>query len=267
MSGVANTVGLERPASAVPMMSRRGFAWLSAAFAVLGLTGCETIGVYRFRLTVEIDTPQGVRSGSSVMQVRYGVSHNINGGGEQSQVDLDGEAVFVDLGGGRHVLLVLGHPLLRSGAWDQRFMPADVFFPETSGPRQMRTLKASGGDLRGGADLPAEQIPSLATFERGTADPASARVVYGRAIGRVVDGAGEREVGIHIDEIAQVIGPGHGLRRVRLDMVSADTPITRRLEAIFPWLTDPAVMGNPGWSRLSEVSQLVITLLRSGKRA
>ncbi len=247
------------------MMSRRGFAWLSTAFLALGLTGCETIGVYRFRLTVEIDTPRGVRSGSSVMQVRYGLSLNVNGGGQQADVDLDGEGVFVDLGDGRHLVLVHGHPLLRSGAWDQRFMPADVFFPDHSGPRQIRTLKASGGRLQGGADLTPEQIPSLATFERGTADPASARVVYGKAIGRVVDGADEREKGGHIDEIAQVFGPGHGLRRVRLDMVSADTPITRRLKATFGWLSDPAVMQNPGWSSLPEVSRLVIILLRSGK--
>lgn len=183
-------------------MSRRSFAWLSTAFAVLGLAGCETIGVYRFRLTVEIDTPQGVRSGSSVMQVRYGLSHNINGGGQQANTDLDGEGVFVDLGDGRHLVLVHGHPLLRSGAWDQRFMPADVFFPNTSGPGQLRKLEASGGSLQGGADLALDQIPSLATFERGTADPTSARVVYGQAIGTVPDGAREREVEVHLDEIA-----------------------------------------------------------------
>jgi len=244
------------------MMSRRGFAWFSTAFAMLGLTGCETVGVYRFRLTVEIDTPQGVRSGSSVMQVRYGVSPNINGGGQQADVDLDGEAVFVDLGDGRHLLAVLGHPLLRSGAYQQRFLPADVFFPDYSSLRQIRTLKASGGKLQGGADLAIEQIPSLATFER-PADPASARVVYGRAIRRVADGAGERERRVHIDEIAEAFGAGYALRRVHLDMVPNSTPITRQLVQIFPWLNDPLVLKSPAWERLPELSRIVINLLVS----
>lgn len=249
------------------MMSRRGLLWRSTGLAMLGLAGCgETIGLYRFRLTVEVDTPRGVRVGSSVMQVRYGVSHNFNGGGQQADVDLDGEAVFVDLGDGRHMIAVLGHPLLLSGAYDQRFMPADVFFPDTSGPRQMRKLQASGKKLQGGADLAVEQIPSLATFER-PADPASARVVYGRAIGTVADGAGERELGIHIDEIAEVFGAGYALRRVRLDVVPENTPITRQIEQRLPWLNDPNVMKNPGWSRLPEVSRIAINLLRSGTRA
>lgn len=229
---------------------------------MLGLAGCETIGVYRFRLTVEIDTPGGVRDGSSVMQVRYGLSVNMNGGGEQADVDLLGEAVFVDLGAAGHVIAVLGHPLLLSGAYDQRFMPADVFFPDRSGPSQVRQLKAAGGTMRGGADLAPDQFPSLVVYER-PADPASARVVYGRGIGTIPDGAGEREVEIHVDEIAQVFGAGYGLRGMRLEMVADDTPITREIGRRLPWLTDPNVVQNPGWMRLPELARIVINLLRS----
>ncbi|KRA60366.1 hypothetical protein ASD79_09020 [Caulobacter sp. Root655] len=244
------------------MMSRRGLLWLSTGLAMLGLAGCETVGVYRFRLTVEIDTPRGVRDGSSVMQVRYGVSYNINGGGQQADVDLDGEAVFVDLGDGRHVIAVLGHPLLRSGAYEQRFLPADAFFPDYSSLRQIRALKASGKKLQGAADLAVEQIPSLATFER-PADPTSARVVYGRAIRMVADGAGERETRVHIDEIAEVFGAGYALRRVRLEIVPENTPITRQIKQRLPWLNDPNVMKNPGWALLPELSRIVINLLVS----
>ena len=242
------------------MMSRRGLLWLSTGLAMLGLAGCETVGVYRFRLTVEVDTPQGVRSGSSVMQVRYGVEPNINGGGQQADVDLDGEGVLIDLGGGRHVVALLGQALMQSGAFERRFLPAEVFYPDVSGPQQIQALKASGGNLQGSAGLTGDQIPSMATFQRAT-DPASARVVHGKAL----RDAGQAPV--TIDDFAQVFGPGHGLKRVRLDMVSADTPITRRLEATFGWLADPAVMENPGWSRLPELSRLVIVLLRSGRRA
>lgn len=54
---------------------------------------------YRFRITVNVDTPQGLKSGSSVMQVRdwrypsWVTFGEISGGSS-----LKGEAVFVDLG-------------------------------------------------------------------------------------------------------------------------------------------------------------------------
>lgn len=260
-TGISSTGAVvARPARAHVL--RRDLLRGSVGMAMLGLAGCETIGVYRFRLTVEIDTPHGLRTGSSVMQVRYSLGVNFNGGGQQSHEDLEGEGAYVDLGDGRNLVAVLGHPLLGSLAWRRLFLPADIFFPNQSGPQQLRDLKASGGKMEGGADLTLDQSPSLVTFERPD-DPASARVVYGESIGKVFDGTRERETFVHIDEIAQVFGPGYALRRMRTDIVPRNTPITRQLGQRFPWLNDPNVMQNPGWMALPSLARTVISLMRA----
>jgi hypothetical protein len=49
-------------------MDRRAVLAVPLLGALLGVAGCaRTIGVYRYRVTVEVETPQGLRSGASVM--------------------------------------------------------------------------------------------------------------------------------------------------------------------------------------------------------
>src|SRR6266481_1824729 len=54
---------------------------------------------YRFKITLNVDTPEGLKSGSSVMEVRdrrYPAWTTL--GESTGQTSLTGEAVFVDLG-------------------------------------------------------------------------------------------------------------------------------------------------------------------------
>jgi hypothetical protein len=83
------------------MMTRRTFG--RGALAVIGggavaaLSGCGgNSASYRFRMTVDVETPQGIKSGSSVMEVRLARGMAI---GDQSGVTsgVFGEAVVVDL--------------------------------------------------------------------------------------------------------------------------------------------------------------------------
>ena len=112
----------------------------------------------RYRLTVEIDTPQGVRSGSSVIQL------DISDGTKSSlalpdarrvTMTVRGEAAFVDLGGGKSVIAIL-----------DRVYPAEVSDAGSPGQR----------------NLSAASIPTLVTFA-DIADPASAKVVAPTAEG------------------------------------------------------------------------------------
>lgn len=78
-------------------MARRGVLGLFAGVAVLSLAGCgSNSSSYRYRMTVEVETPQGIKSGSSVMEVRLARGMAI---GDQSGVTsgVFGEAVVVDL--------------------------------------------------------------------------------------------------------------------------------------------------------------------------
>lgn len=82
---------------------RREVLSLLAGTAAIGLIGCNAMGnelpTYRYRLTVEVDTPEGLRSGSSVIEVSTAVagSNSIPTPGAVSH-RVKGEAVTVDLG-------------------------------------------------------------------------------------------------------------------------------------------------------------------------
>lgn len=85
---------------------------LLAAGAGLLVTGCSLISgesTYRVRMTVEVDTPQGLKSGSSVMEVvayKESIVIGDRGGGHSG---VGGEAVAIDLPGGPvFALLTIG---------------------------------------------------------------------------------------------------------------------------------------------------------------
>jgi hypothetical protein len=60
---------------------------------------------YRYRLSVEVGTPDGLRTGSSVIEVRYETLPDVNGRNHVSRIF--GEAIFVDLGQGKNLIALL----------------------------------------------------------------------------------------------------------------------------------------------------------------
>lgn len=83
-------------------MIRRELLRGSLALAVL-LTGCGVFGrdlpTYRYRLTVEVDTPEGLKRGSSVIEVRTAVAGSMKlPDANALAIRVTGEAVAVDLG-------------------------------------------------------------------------------------------------------------------------------------------------------------------------
>ncbi|HEY2210480.1 MAG TPA: hypothetical protein VGH62_02460 [Bradyrhizobium sp.] len=59
---------------------------------------------HKYRLTVEVETPEGTKSASGVMAVHPDRSYS-RGGQTRTKAD----AVFVDLGGGKNLLTLLAH--------------------------------------------------------------------------------------------------------------------------------------------------------------
>ena len=71
---------------------------LATTASVLALAGCGMFAdkhTYRYRLTVEVDTPQGVRSGSSIIESTASESNGLNG--RMVHSELHGEAVAIDM--------------------------------------------------------------------------------------------------------------------------------------------------------------------------
>lgn len=175
--------------------------------------------VHRFRLVIEAEAEGEVRRGANVIEVR---TTDVKVGlpeakGSRSQVR--GEAVFVDLGRGRHVIAILGFG--PTGADDR----IDSLALRAFRPSRRRLHLSDVPDLEGSVDLHGDLIPTLVTFA-DIDDPTSARVVL-------------------LDQFETVFGPDVHFRGARLEMVPAGIwpltlfgiggePITRGIEERLP---------------------------------
>lgn len=163
---------------------------------------------HRYRLTIEIETPEGARSGSSVIEV---TTRPLSGPLGQlfpssGAPHAKGEAVFVDLGQGRNLVALL------------------AFGPDARGPHSMSSLAfevfrvelTRMAHLTGRAELSGDLIPTLVTF-KDAQDPKSVWVISS-------------------SEFLAVFGPGVRVRRVSIEMTrdGVTTGITQKL----PWLAD-----------------------------
>lgn len=161
------------------MMARRGVLGLFASGLSALLVGCGLVDgkkSYRFRMTVEVETPVGLKSGSSVMEitsyktVALTAQEHAGGGG------LRGEAVVVDLPGGPIFVLLendgRGQPLnvqvTSALAPDAKFNSVDDY---------VATVGHLGGKSPSArAELPRKDWPLIVRF-RDTADPSTVELV------------------------------------------------------------------------------------------
>ena len=83
-----------------------------AMLGALVLGGCDRpIADYRYRMTIEVETPQGPRSYSSVREVTVTEVSSINdSSGKTLKYHLRGEAVMLDLPDGQTVFALLSRP-------------------------------------------------------------------------------------------------------------------------------------------------------------
>ena len=166
----------------------------SVAIGTTLLSGCGLIepqASFRFRMTVEADTPQGPRSGSGVMEITAQKLVKMSAQEAAGSIGITGQAVVVDLPGGPVFVLVTG----QKDMWEQvlqAFKPGQ----ETGGVINylplVREIAAAGtGELK--ADLPRERTdpvtgetvpnwPVLVRF-RDIHDPKSVELVDPASVG------------------------------------------------------------------------------------
>ena len=176
------------------MMARRGVMGLLVGGVASALSGCGILGgakSYRFRMTVEVETPQGLKTGSSVMEVRLtrGVAIGDSSGVGSS---VRGEAVVVDLPDGPLFVLLevpdAGPPL-------QAIVPDALLGRRSSGPNEVMADTAKLGSTwlsEYKADLPRHRDNGFEQSDNGWPmmvrfgninDPKSVRKVDPEAIG------------------------------------------------------------------------------------
>ena len=173
---------------------------------------------HKYRLTVDVETPEGVKSASGIMAVHPDRSYSRGG-----KTTTKGDAVFVDLGGGKNLVALLAHV-------DKSLELDEINYVA------LRAYKAAGQNVTfnqlsratGAVPVKGEVIPVLVSFA-DPADPATARLVPSDGIEAVL-GQGVRLRGISAEVVPNGVWP--------LDFGGPlGDPVTRGIEAKLPWLS------------------------------
>lgn len=147
------------------------FKWLGPLALLAALVIGDQIRInrpgHKYRLTIEVDTPEGLKSASAVLAVHPDRSYSRGG-----HTRTAGDAVFVDLGGGKNLVALMAH-IDKSLDLDGMNYVA------------LRAYTAAGGKrvtfnemnrMTGIVPVKGELIPVLVTFA-DPANPGTARTV------------------------------------------------------------------------------------------
>ncbi|PPQ18546.1 hypothetical protein CV770_14985 [Bradyrhizobium sp. AC87j1] len=185
---------------------------------------------HKYRLTVEVTTPDGIKAGSGVLAVVP--DRNYNRGGRTT---MRGEAVFVDLGQSKNLVALLAH------RQDAKLDFDDINYVALRAYGAARGNRVSFNDIHrqtGVVPVQADLVPVLVSFG-DPKDPKTARLVAG-------------------DHAEAVLGEGYAIRGITVEVVpngfwpvdfggALGKPVTRGIDAKLPWLAAP---GDPAATAL-----------------
>jgi hypothetical protein len=199
------------------------FKW----FGPLALLAALVIGdqirinrpAHKYRLTLEVETPQGRKSASGVMAVHPDRSYTRRG-----QTRTLGDAVFVDLGQGKNLVALLAHVDNHLVLDDMNYVALRAYAAASG----KRVPFSEMSRMTGIVPVKGALIPVLISFT-DPATPGTARVVAP-------------------DDSQAVLGPGYRLQGLTAEVVpngywpldfggALGEPVTRGIEAKLPWLT------------------------------
>jgi hypothetical protein len=196
--------------------------WLLFLFlfvpVVAGYIWLQPYSSNRFRLTVEVDTPEGLKSGSSVIEtVRWESWGLPEATGVRSTAK--GEAIFVDLGDGQNLIAILG--------WGKAGEKEDKIYDLTRAALAPHSTVDWKGEyrLKGRGDLPPQYFPTLITFS-DLKNPATAKLV---------DPA----------NLSKSFGPGYSLRKIVLE--TTNDALTHTIESKLLWWSSPGRPAEIAW--------------------
>jgi hypothetical protein len=176
---------------------------------------------HKYRLTVEVETPEGVKSASGVMAV-----HPDRGYSRGGHTRTKGDAVFVDLGGGKNLLALLAHIDNKSVDLDGMNYLA------------LRAYNAAGrkvsfnemNRVSGAVPVKGALVPVLVTFT-DPGDPGTARVVLPDEVEATLGKS------FHISSILAEVVP-NGIWPLDFGGPLGE-PVTRGIETKLPWWNRP----------------------------
>ena len=193
------------------------------------VSGCGVFTSYptvRYRLRVEVDTPSGVRVGSSVMQVSCSSTNTGIGWASGTGCETKGEAVAVDLPQGKTLFALLTRPGESDGGGSYAF---------SAFPSNLQHAGDPGGDITelaaktGTAILP-RHVDSPVEHH-AESDPPSAYPMM-VTFKNIKDPT--TLLAVNPDHLDATFGPGVKLRRITVTMT--DAAVTTGIEKRLGWL-------------------------------
>jgi hypothetical protein len=180
--------------------------------ALCSATACEKLPSYRYRLTVVVRTPQGVRTGSAVREVDAHTEPHFlpeAGGGYN---DLRGEAVAIDLPGGKSLFAILDAPTPEARATQVALHAFREHFRSWSEPYREMAQFLSQTKLK--TALPRSAFPDFVIFHDPT-NPATVSFV-------------DR------DHPERTLGEGSRVESIIIE--TTHDPVISLIETRLPWL-------------------------------
>ena len=173
---------------------------------------------HKYRMTVEVETPAGVKSASHIFVVTPYRGYNPGGNTRTS-----GDAIFIDLGGGKNLVALLTH-------LDKKLDPDGISYVALRAYPAATGKRVNFNDMSkqtGAVPVNGVLIPVLVTFA-DPASPGSARLVSP-------------------DDAEAVLGKGYRLRGITAEVVpngfwpvdfggALGEPVTRDIASKLPWL-------------------------------
>ena len=173
---------------------------------------------HKYRLTVEVETPEGIKSASGVLAVTPDRGYSRRG-----RTRTSGDALFLDLGGGRNLLALLAHADKRLDLDGTNYVALRAYGAAAGHRVSFNEMSR----MRGFVPVKGALIPVLATFS-DPADPSTMRTVPS-------------------DDLASSFGNGFSLHGVSAEVVPngfwpidfggpLGEPVTRGIEGKLPWV-------------------------------
>jgi hypothetical protein len=196
---------------------------LAALVAITSLlSGCRETAEFRYKLTLTVDTPDGVKSASTVVNVRKHIIRSLGGGST-----ITGEALYLDLGPNKRPLIALltrvparrvENPPHQKGQWEEDHPTRLLKLLYGIDPQSDDTAVSGArrlAKMRGPKQLNPIDLPELVTFA-DFKDPLSVMLV---------------------DET----NPTHALRQNvtwrSITLEVTDEPVTKGILKKLPWLS------------------------------
>ncbi len=194
-------------------------------FFLLVVTGSYKWGSWNYRITVEIETPEGIKTGSAVRNVYISKRPALLGeNNDGNRIEVTGESVVIDLGERGHVFSLIG--------WSSYYEMLEAFYELRSGSWEDKIKKGKKilkvgetGDLKNYA-------PGFVSFEN-IKDPRTIRLVrdgLSKSIGS------KRDIK---DNFENIYGNGVKLKKITIEIT--DDPVT--------WGAVDLVLGQDFWDK------------------